>query len=152
MKKSQFYPGLIRLFLLVNFCFTVFSFTGHFGLDSYEIYLNNKLILKHSVNQPLNLRILKLNEAKPEDQLNIFYKHCTTKGAGSDRTIVVKNEKGNIVKKWVFENTNGTDIKMSISVKELLNLEKANGNHDLTLHYTSREHPKGEMLSLVKFN
>ncbi len=86
--------AIIKMFALITLSFTVFSFTTKLGLDSYEIYLNNKLILKQSVNQPLSLRILQLGKANDNDQLRINYKHCTLEGAGTDRTIVLKDEKG----------------------------------------------------------
>lgn len=145
MKRTTF----IRLFTLMALCFTVFSFTTKLGLDSYEIYLNNKLILKQSVNQPLNLRILQLGQANSGDQLRISYKHCTLPGAGTDRSIVVKDEKGNTLKKWTFANATGDDISMVIPVKELLQLENNNAGHNLSLHYAARELPKGQTLAFL---
>ena len=127
-----------------------FGFTAKRGLDSYEIYLNNKLILKQTVNQPLNLRMLQLGMAKETDQLRITYTHCQIKGAGTDRSIALKDEKGNTLKKWVFANTTGSDLKMTIVVKELLQLEKKNAKHELSLHYSARELPKGETLGFLR--
>ena len=141
---------MIKMFALITLSFTVFSFTTKLGLDSYEIYLNNKLILKQSVNQPLNLRILQLSQANDNDQLRINYKHCTVEGAGTDRTIVLKDEKGNTLKKWVFTNASGSDLSMVIPVKELLQLKKNNADHDLSLQYTARELPKGETLAFLR--
>ena len=148
--KPTIKQALIRIFALITLCFTVFSFTTMLGLDSYEIYLNNKLILKQSVNQPLNLRILQLSQANDNDQLRINYKHCTVEGAGTDRTIVLKDEKGNTLKKWVFTNASGSDLSMVIPVKELLQLKKNNADHDLSLQYTARELPKGETLAFLR--
>jgi hypothetical protein len=134
----------------LTLCFTVFSFTTKLGLDSYEIYLNNKLILKQSVKQPLSLRILQLSKANDNDQLRINYKHCTLEGAGTGRTIVLKDEKGNTLKKWAFTNASGSDLSMVIPVKELLQLEKNNADHELSLQYTARELPKGETLAFLR--
>jgi hypothetical protein len=120
------------------------------GLDSYEIYLNNRLILKQSVNQPLGLRVLPLNKAGADDELRITYRHCTLEGAGTNRSIVVKDGKGNILKKWTFADASGADWSMIIPVKELLQLEKHNAGSDLRLHYTARELPKGETLAFLK--
>lgn len=145
MKRTTF----IRLFTLMALCFTLFSFTTKLGLDSYEIYLNNKLILKQSVNQPLNLRILQLGQANPADQLRISYKHCTLPGAGTDRSIVLKDEKGNTLKKWTFPDATGSDFSMVIPVKELLQLEKNNADHNLSLHYAARELPNGQTLAFL---
>jgi len=148
--KPTIKQSLITMFALVTLCFTVFSFTTKLGLDSYEIYLNNKLIMKQFVNQPLSLRVLQLNQAKDNDELRINYKHCTQEGAGTDRTIVLKDETGNTLKKWVFTNASGTNLSMVISVKELLQLEKNNAHHELSLYYTARELPKGETLALLR--
>ncbi|SKC95931.1 hypothetical protein SAMN05660461_0563 [Chitinophaga ginsengisegetis] len=145
MKRTTF----IRLFTLMALAFTVFSFTTKVGLDSYEIYLNNKLILKQSVNQPLSLRVLQLSQASSRDQLRINYKHCGSPVTGTDRSIVLKDEKGNTLKKWTFANATGSDVSMTIPVKELLQLEKSNADHNLSLHYAARELPKGETLAFL---
>ncbi len=148
--KPAIKQSLITMFALITLSFTVLSFTTKLGLDSYEIYLNNKLILKQYVNQPLSLRVLQLDQAKDNDQLRINYKHCTMEGAGTDRTIVLKDETGNVLKKWAFTNASGADLSMVIPVKELLQLEKNNAHHDLSLYYTARELPKGETLALLR--
>lgn len=148
--KPTIKKALIRMLALITLGFTVFSFTSKFGLDSYEIYLNNRLILKQSVNQPLSLRILQLKDANDNDQLRINYKHCTLKGAGTGRIIVLKDENGTTLKKWVFTNASGSDLSMVIPVKELLLLEKNNAGHDLSLRYSAKELPKGETLAFLR--
>ncbi|MET6996771.1 hypothetical protein [Chitinophaga defluvii] len=150
MKPITINQVFIKLFALIALCFTAFSFTAKLGLDSYEIYLNNKLILKQSVNQPLNLRVLQLDHAKDKDQLRIRYKHCTLEGAGTNRSIVLKDEKGNILKKWGFADATGADLSMTISVKELLQLQQDHAQHELSISYTARELPKGETLALLR--
>lgn len=151
MKHTPFNQAFIKIFTLITLCFTAFSFTNNRGLDSYEVYLNDKLISKYTVNQPLNLRTLQLAKANNTDQLRIIYTHCTIKGPGTDRSISLKDEKGNTLKKWEFADVRGTNLSMAISVKELLQLEKANARHDLSLYYTARELPKGEMLASLHF-
>lgn len=140
----------IKMFMLLTLCFATFSFTTKFGLDSYEIYLNNKLILKQSVNQPLNLRVLQLKPENAGDQLLITYKHCNLPGAGTDRSITLEDEKGNVLKKWAFPDATGSDLSMKIPVKELLQLEKSNVHPDLSLHYTARELVKGQTLAFLR--
>lgn len=150
MPSLTFNQRLIKLCTLLLLCFTAFSFTHPAGLDSYEIYLNNKLVLKQAVNQPLNLRVLQLGKANSNDQLRIIYKHCHTPQTGTDRSIVVKDEKGNTLKKWTFADASGSDLSMTMPVKELLQLEKDNTQHELSLHYLSRELPKGETLAFLR--
>jgi len=149
MKTTTFNLAFIKIFTLITLCLTAFGFTTKFGLDSYEIFLNSKLILKQSVNQPLSLRVLQLNKANDTDQLRINYKHCTLKGAGTNRNIILKDEKGNILKKWAFADATGSDLSMTIPVKELLLLEKSNIRSDLSLHYTAKELSKGETLAFL---
>lgn len=151
MQHVKINQSFVRKFTLITLCLASLSFTAKFGLDSYEIYLNNKIILKQTVNQPLSLRVLQLKEANENDQLRIIYRHCSVTGAGTDRSLILKDKKGNTLKKWVFANTSGSDLSMSIAVKELWNLEKANARQELSLHYTARELPAGEMLSMLHF-
>jgi hypothetical protein len=150
MKTIKFNHAFIKVFTLITLCFTAFSFTTKFGLDSYEIYLNNTLILKQTVDKPLSLRTLQLDKAKENDQLRIKYTHCSHNGAGTDRSIVLKDEQGNKLKKWVFADATGSDFKMTIAVKELLQLQKTHNDHELTLVYVARELPKGEVLALIR--
>ena len=151
MKKIKINHAFLLLFTLVTLGFTCFSFTTKFGLDSYSIYLNDKLILKQSVNQPLSLRVLQLSTARETDQLRIIYNHCTIKnGAGSNRTVALQDEKGKILRKWEFADATGSDLNMTIAVKELLALAKTHASQELSLHYTARELPKGEMLSMLR--
>src|SRR5215213_4945686 len=79
------------------------AFTAKAGLDSYEIYLNNKLILKQYVNQPLKLESLGLDQSNINDRLVIYYSQCNAQDKiGKGRSISVKDAKGNTLKKWDF--------------------------------------------------
>jgi len=147
--KSLLSKAHITIFAMVALCITAFSFTSKMGLDSFEIYLNTKLILKQSVNQPLSLRVLQLDKASANDELRIIYKHCTHPGGGTGRNITVKDEKGTVLKKWIFANVDGGDLSMVIPVKELLQLEKNNAQHDLCLHYSSKELSKSEPIAFL---
>lgn len=149
MKHTTCKQPLYRLLTLVILCITMFSFTAERGLDRYEIYLNNKLILKQAVNAPLDVRKLQLNDANANDRLRIFYTHCTNKGVGTGRSIAIEDEKGNVLKKWTFKDD---DKGMEIPVKELLQVEKKKTNSGLSLHYVAHELYEGDMmLASVKF-
>ncbi len=144
MKKIKINQAFLMLFTLLTLGFTTVSFTPKFGLDSYSIYLNDQLILKQMVNQPLNLRVLPLRSAQETDQLRIHYNHCTIKnGAGTSRSVALQDEKGKILKKWEFADATGSNLTMTIAIKELLQLEKTHANQKLSLVYTARELPKG---------
>ena len=151
MKRINCCQLFTKLFTLAILCLTSFGFSAKMGLDSYEIYLNKELILKQTVNQPLSLRKLELGKANVADQLHIKYRHCTEKGVGSDRSIVLKDQKGTTLKKWIFANTSGSDLNMTISVKELWQLRDAKENQQLSLFYEARELPKGETLAFIRY-
>jgi hypothetical protein len=119
------------------------------GQDSFEIYLNNKLILRQAVTKSLTLQSLQLNKANINDQLVIYYNHCGTTGKG--RSIAIKDDKGNILKEWKFADASGSNTGMTISVKELLQLEKNYEHSQLNLFYASEQLPKGRMLSALEF-
>jgi len=139
-----------KLCTFIVLCFALSGFSPKAGLDSYEIHLNNKLILQQYVNQPLNLRNLQLGAANDKDELRIHYKHCTNKGVGTGRSITVKDKDGNILKKWEFADSSSYQSGMAIPVKALRELEKQHPRSDLSLHYAAQEHPRGEMLASLQ--
>ena len=152
MKKIRIDRALMLLFTLITLSFASLSFTNRFGLDKFEIYLNNKLLQKQYVNQPLNLRVLQLDKAKESDQLQIIYSHCMRdNGPGTGRSISVKDENGTTLHKWVFTDATGADLKMTIAVKDLLQLEKKNTDHQLSLYYNAKESERVELLAMVRF-
>lgn len=148
MKNIALKQSVIRLIMLAVLGFTAFGFTAEMGLDRYEIYLNNKPILEQAVNAPVNLRTLQLSNASNNDILRIVYIHCTNKGVGTDRSITVKNDKGELLKKWTFKD----DKAMEIPVKELLSLEKQHADRSLSLHYGAHElYQEDMLLAAVRF-
>lgn len=143
MKNVTVKHQLSSLLATIILCLTAFAFTPHRGLDRYEIYLNNKLILKQAVNAPVNLRKLELGKADNNGLLRIFYTHCSNNGMGTSRSIVIKDGKGDVLKKWAFKNA---DKGMEISVKELLQVERRNRDKAISLHYIAQELPDEDML------
>lgn len=140
--KTLRQPAMAVMLLVASF-FTALA--G--GVDSYEIYLNNKLLLRQLVTQPLSLKSLPLDKANPNDQLVIYYSHCGTIGKG--RKIAIKNEAGRVVKEWTFANASGTKTGMTIPVKEMLQLQKQYAKNQLSLYYSSEQLPEGRMLAGV---
>jgi hypothetical protein len=150
MKNIALKQPLLKLLMSFMLCIVVSGFIPNMGLDRYEIYLNDKLVLKQHVNAPLNLKKLALNGARGSDHLRIFYTHCTNKGIGTNRSIVVKAAGGDVLKKWVFKDV---EKGMDIAVKELLQVEKQHSDKILSLHYEAQELSDGEMLlASVRFD
>lgn len=142
--------SILKQTLVKAFSFAALSlitFIAKAGGDSYQIYLNNKLILKQYVVQPLNIKSLQLDKANFNDQLVIIYSHCGQTGKG--RSIAIKDNNGKILKEWKFANATGSNETMVIPAKELLQLAKNNTITHLTLYYTAQQLPKGRMLTSV---
>ncbi|WP_157366914.1 hypothetical protein [Algoriphagus vanfongensis] len=150
MKTMNVKSALQGILLLLVIGFSTTAFAPDYGLDSYEIHLNEKLIMKQFVNQPLNLRTLQLEKAEAQDMLWVKYTHCTLKGAGSNRAIVLKDDQGHELTQWTFADSRDENKAMKISVAELRKFEEAHKNHQVSLYYKSSELPGAELLAYLK--
>lgn len=149
MQSTSLKPIWVLLLATTIACLQ--SFTAKLGGEGFEIYLNNKLILWQSVNKPFTLHSLQLDKANKDDQLVIYYHHCGS--TGKDRTIAIKDDKGNTIKEWKFADASGSNNKgMTIRVKELLQLEKKYSQTNLNIVYFSQQLPQGRALSAVQLN
>jgi hypothetical protein len=149
MQSRSFKPIWVLLLTTTLACLQ--SFTAKAGGEGFEIYLNNKLILRQAVNKPFTLHSLQLDKANRDDQLVIHYYQCGP--IHKDRTIVIKDDKGNTIKEWKFDDASGrTNNGMTIPVKELLQLEKNYSGSNLNIVYYAQQLPKGRALSAIQFN
>jgi hypothetical protein len=139
----------LKAFLLVAFVAVSGTLIARDGGESFEIYLNNKLLMRQHVTQAFSLQNLNLTAANANDQLVIYYNHCGMPGKA--RTIAIKDAAGNILKKYTFGDAANVKEGMTISVKELLALQKNHNGVQLAIHYTAKELPKGLTLTSVKF-
>lgn len=118
------------------------------GVDSFEIYLNNKLLMRHMLTEPLTLKTLRLMEANTNDQLKIVFTQCHAPNkTGKNRKITLMDEQGAVVKEWKFSNSE-TNNPMVIPVKELLAVQKKN-NGKLTLNYTADDYGRQQQLAFI---
>jgi hypothetical protein len=147
MQRRSLITALASVITIAVICLQAFSAKA--GQESFEIYLNNKLILRQAVTQSLTLQSLQLDKASKDDQLVIYYHHCGFKGKG--RSIAIKDEKGNILKEWKFGDATDSRSGMTIPVRELLQLEKNNSRTNLNLVYISQQLPGGRALSALQF-
>ena len=128
-----------------------FTHSAIAGLDSYEIYLNNRLLVKQTVDKPLSLESLQLNKSNSNDQLVIYYSQCNAPNKiAKGRKIVIQDANGQVVKEWKFADVQGSNSAMTIPVKELLQLEKKNTAAPLSLLYTAEGHVQGQKLTSLK--
>ena len=145
--KTYFKQRVARCFALTFFAVTVLSFATRAGGESYEIYLNGKLICKQVNGKFLcGENGLQLNRSNINDNLVITYNHCGRVGTG--RTMVAKDDHNRTLKEWKFAD----DAALKIPVKEILNLEKSSGSA-IELYYFSTQYlPKGRMLTSIAVN
>lgn len=142
---------LLKVCLFVFIALTAFITSAKAGLDYYSIYLGKKLIYERYLNKPLNLESLPISAANADEMLTVYYSQCNAPNkTGSNRSIVLKDDNGNTIKQWTFTDAQGTDKGMSIPVKELLQLQKANKNHALALYYTAEGRNGGEKLASIQ--
>ena len=155
---SSFHLRHRCILLAAALCLTLSSLTARAGLDYFEIYLNNQPLLKMSAGKAFSLESLRLNKSNYNDQLVIYYSQCNTPGrVGKERNITVKDGKGKTLKEWKFADVTGIDAvvdgaksdraKMTIPVKELLQLAKDHPGEALSFYYMAQGRPDGQVLA-----
>jgi hypothetical protein len=130
---------------------TTCSFAAIAGGDTYEIYLNKKLVFKQIVHNAsaIDLNSLQLTKDNYNDELVIYYSHCGVTGTG--RSIEIKDDQNNVLKEWKYNDAVDANAAMTIPVKEILELQKKNPKAALNLYYFSSKYlPKGRMLASIK--
>src|SRR5690242_6660638 len=153
MTHTDFKQSILKTFIATALFLTTFSFAAIAGGDTYEIYLNNKLVFKQRVlnTSAVDLNSLQLTKANYNDELEIYYSHCGVTGTG--RSIELKDDKGNVLKEWKFKDASGNNASMTIPVKEILELQKSNPGVALNLYYFSSKYlPKGRMIASIKLS
>jgi hypothetical protein len=142
---------LTKASLLIFIAITAFMSSAKAGLDYYRIFLGKKLIYERYVNKPLSLESLPVSAADANETLTVYYFQCNAPNkTGSNRSIALKDDNGNIIKQWSFANVQGTNTAMAIPVKELLQLQKANKSGELALYYSAEGRTDGEKLAAIK--
>ncbi len=146
MLHNQFLRKATRPFLLAVLWILGSQFSARAGVDTYQIYLNDKLILQQSVLNPLSLSTLPITKANANDKLVIYYSQCNAPNKiGKGRSLVIKDASGNMVKEWKFTDSEGSS-RMEIPVKELLALENKFASNTLTIYYTAQGMAKEQKL------
>lgn len=146
MQSRSFKPAWAAVITCVILLLQVF--TAKAGVDVFEIYLNNKLLLKQAASKPFNLQSLQLDKSNSHDELVIYYNHCGE--SGRQRSIAIRDDKGNIIKEWKFADAPEVRSAMRIPVKELLQLDKSYAHTNLSIFYSAQQLPKGLTLSALQ--
>lgn len=134
---------LLALFALLS------SFSGSWGGDSYQVYVNNRLVLEQFVHNQKGVKTIALSQAGASDQVSVYYSHCGKTGRA--RNISLRDGKNNILKEWKFEDAgaNGSKAAMNCRAKEILDVKKTSGADRLNLYYSSKELPEGKLLVYI---
>ena len=129
---------------------TLCSLSGKAGGIVFEIYLNNKLLLKQQYGKVVSgSPDLQLTEANSNDNLRIFFTSCSP--SGKTRSVGIRDENNNLLKEWTFTKSVSSDLSMTIPVKDILALQKGKPAGSLKLYYFSPEQfPNGQMLASVQ--
>jgi len=130
--------------ILVVLCIGLFSFSNNRGGDSFEIWLNGKMMLQQFVHVSNAVQTLHLNASSTNDKLDIYYRHCGQ--VGTNRLITIKDENDRSLKVWKFADSNGDNPAMSIKLKDISGLKKSKDSK-LSIVYSSNELPKGKVLA-----
>lgn len=125
--------------LILVVCFALLSFSENPGVDSYVIYLGDKVLLKEFVHQQRAIKTLLLDPDGASDVLKVNYSHCGKTGLKRSIAIVDVNKK--ILKTWSF--VDGSD--MQLSLKDVVRVSQ-NGQ-GVKMVYSSVELPDGKVLA-----
>ena len=115
------------------------------GGDCFEIFLNNKQVVKQCLHGEKEIHTISLQQVSSNDELKVFYSHCGKVGVG--RTLAIKDSKDNILRKWTFADGTATSKFVSFKVKEIMQLKSKNTT--LQLVYSAKELPSGMVLAKI---
>ena len=131
--------------LLVLLCVGLLSLSFKRGGDSFEIWLNGKMMLQQFVHVSSAVQTLHLNAASANDKLDIYYRHCGQ--VGTNRYITIKDENDHALKVWKFADSKENPA-MTIKLKDISGLKKSKDSK-LSIFYSSNELPKGKILATL---
>ena len=122
----------------------LFSFSTYPGGDSFEIYVNNSMIIQQYVHRDTQVKNLSLQDAAASDVIKVYYNHCGR--IGTAKTIAVKDSQNRTLKSWEFADG---DKYMTFKVQDIVSLQKQNSGARLNLFYTAKEMHSGRILAAI---
>ena len=132
----------VKLLMLVALCATLFSFSGEIGGESFEIFLNGKLMIQQHLYQKPPVASLTLDPQTLQDEIKVHYNNCGQ--TDTDRKLTIRDEQNKVLKEWQFADA----AAMTWKVKEISTLNKKD---KLSLCYSSKELPKVRVLASLVF-
>jgi hypothetical protein len=147
MKQFISKNSFLKSVMMISIAAMLFCTNAFAGRDSYKIYLNDKLLTNQAASNDMNVASLDLSSAQSSDMLVVYYSHCHGEVA-KDRSIIMKDANGNVVKEWKFGDASSAASSMSIPVKEIIALQKKNTH--LQLYYAAAKLiPNGQFLVTI---
>jgi hypothetical protein len=126
---------------------TLFSFAPLAGSHSFQVYLDNKLMIDQYVNSNMEAPMLLIDPAQNYHELMVKYNECGRTVTG--RTITIRDEKNNVLKQWHFEGAaSAFKDPMVLPMKDILAL-KQKSNKTLKLYYSSKEFSEGQQIAAM---
>ena len=122
------------------------SFSVKPGGDVFEIYFNGKQVLQQFVHVSKGTKTLQLASLNENDKIDVVYSHCGR--SGSNRTLVIKNAKEEVIKELKFADGSSNRSVMSFYRKDI----PVNKNSETKLYYYSKELPEGRLLANVQWS
>src|SRR5436853_541633 len=112
----------IRTIVLLALTTSLFAFRSTFGGDSYQIYLNKKLLVKEYVSVGHAIQAFSLDKSTYNQEVDIYYSHCGQ--VGKERTITIRDDDNKVFKQMHFAEFDGKNAGMSFHVSDFLNWDK----------------------------
>src|SRR4030095_15623473 len=100
MNRRNEKVSAIRLLMLVVLTTTFSSFAIPLGMDSYKVFLNDKLLFKQFVHKE-SIQSISLNESSSSDKLTVYYDHCGHIGTSRTLSLLDGDQE---LKKWTFKD------------------------------------------------
>lgn len=139
VKKQLAIRSLVVIVLSAFLC----SFSEKPGVESFTIYLNDKVLLQEYLTDDRIVKTISLTAGNSDDALRIHYNHCGK--TGIERTVSILDDDKKVLKTWRFSDH--TPPLMKIDMKEVFAVTKK--TQGLKLVYTSKELSKGAVLAAI---
>jgi len=135
MKTSITRASVIRLLMLITLSAALSSFFAPVGMDSYKVYLNDKMLFKQYMSKDAPIQAISLAESANSDLLTIYYDHCGRIGTARTITLIDGQQ---VLKKWDYQDAQSVDASgMTCKVGDIKALQKV--GKSLKLIYASAE-------------
>ena len=140
-------PAAFASFMMLVFSVILFSFSNKMGGDSFEVYINKKLVFQQYVTRGEAVKSLQLDQSNYNAAIEVYYNHCGH--TGTSRIISIRDGQNKVLKEWRFQDTPGAKTSMTCNVKDIISLQKLSNDNTLNLYYSSHELPEGRLLAAI---